>query len=134
MLTELSKYQILEYQLIYPSSKVQFFLSFLLRISFYFYHHYFYIQYDYYSRNYFLFNNLLLQKGSYYLSLVILSFLLFFFNVLIMFYWYCFCVFGYFVLSFFPVPYTACLGVSVLKRLPILSLKQLTVFLIGSEI
>ena len=39
-----------------------------------------------------------------------------------------FCVFG--LLSFFPVVYTVCFGVFVLKRLTILSLKPSTIFLI----
>ena len=43
-----------------------------------------------------------------------------------------FCVSG--LLSFFPLLYTVSLGVTLLKRLTILSLKPLTLFLIGSEI
>ena len=38
----------------------------------------------------------------------------------------CFCGFG--LLGFFPLPYTACLGVFVLKRPIILSLKPPTTF------
>ena len=43
-----------------------------------------------------------------------------------------FCVFG--LLNFFPVPYMVCLGVFVLERLTILSLKLPTLFVIGSGI
>ena len=43
-----------------------------------------------------------------------------------------FCVFG--LLSFFPLQNTVCLGVFVLKKLTILSLKPPALFLIGSEI
>ena len=43
-----------------------------------------------------------------------------------------FCVFG--LLSFFPLQYTVCLGVFVLKKLTTLSLKPLAIFLIGSGI
>ena len=41
-----------------------------------------------------------------------------------------FCVFG--LLSIFPLSYTVCLGVFVLKRLTILSLERPALFLIGS--
>ena len=44
----------------------------------------------------------------------------------------CFCVFG--LLSFFPLPYTICLDVLVLKILTTLSLKPPKNFHIGSEI
>ena len=49
-----------------------------------------------------------------------------FLMLLIMFSSDCFC--------FFPRPYTACVGVSVLKGLIVLSLKPLALFLIGSGI
>ena len=42
------------------------------------------------------------------------------------------CVFD--LLNFFPLPYKVCLGVFVLRRLRILSLKPSTIFVIGSGI
>ena len=43
-----------------------------------------------------------------------------------------FCIFG--LLSFFPLPFTVCLGVFVLKRLTTISLKPPAIFVIGSGI
>ena len=116
-------YQILEDQL-YHSSKVWFYLNILSGISFYSHHRYFHIQYNYYSRNNLYFsvykNYLLLQ--SILISLIILSLIFLFFiflsikrflMLLIMFSSDWFCVFD--LLSFFPLSYAVCLGVSVLK-------------------
>ena len=52
--------------------------------------------------------------------------------LLILFSLDCSCVFG--LLSFFPVPYTVCLCVLVLKRLTILSIKPHTSYVLGSGI